>query len=656
MMLERMILVTALLASSILPAPAAGDGWRITATDYVAREYYGATMANGQLGIRPGKAPFSIDAVVMNHVFDFDHGAGVNTVMPGPVPFGLAMTVDGKRDWEVSRWQQTVDMLNAEHVTSFIADGSVKVTYTVRALRNMPFCVTMDVRAEALKTVSLCFENNPSMPSDWKDVRKTERSFRADAHPVTLTRYDALTRNGRYGMSMAVCPIGFENGRTLKKGEAASFTLAASIVTTLQCTDTVSESERQVIYIATSGGDRIVSAHRQAWEELWKGDIEIEGDPEAQRTVRLSLFNLYGSIREGSGLSIPPMGLTSRGYSGHVFWDAEMWMYPVLLLLQPALADEMLRYRLDRIKGAADKARMYGFKGLMYPWESDWDGEESTPVWALTGPREHHITADIAIAVWNRYLLTGDIVFLREYWPVLEGVAQFWESRATPNPDGSFSIIGVVGADENASNVDDNAFTNGAAIKALEAAVKAAGILGIDYPATWEKTASGIRIPEQDGVTMVYEGYDGRQCKQADPTLLSYPLGIISDARRIKADLAYYSTRIDMVNGPAMTWGMFAAQYARLGDRQSADEFFRRSYRPNLRPPFGVMAETPVAGNPYFTTGAGAMLQAVLYGFAGCDIGPEGLTVGKGILPEGWKSLTVKGVGPEKKVITVTGR
>lgn len=644
------LLVALLLA---LNTPAVSDGWKITATDYAAKDYFSATVASGQIGIRPGREPFSIGGVVLNNVFDFDEGAGVNTVMPGPVPFGLSMKVDGKGEWDVTQWQQTVDMLRAEHSTTFVADGKVRVTYTVRALRNMPFCVTMDVRAEALKAVTLDFENAPALPGDWKNVRKTERKFRADAHPIELTRYDALTRSSRYRMSMAVMPVGLENGKSLKKGESLSFTLAASIVTSLQCSDTVSESERQVIYIATGGSDAIISAHRKAWEELWKGDIEIEGDLEAQRTVRLALFNLYGSIREGSGFSIPPMGLTSRGYSGHVFWDAEMWMYPVLLLLQPALADEMLRYRLDRVKGAAEKAKMYGYKGLMFPWESDWDGEESTPVWALTGPREHHITADIAIAVWNRYLLTSDKEFLLEYWPILEGVAQFWESRVAANPDGSYSILGVVGADENASNVDDNAFTNGAAIRALEAAVSAARILGKEAPESWRTIAAGIRIPVKDGVTMVYEGYDGRRCKQADPTLLSFPLGIVTDPARINADLAYYSTRIDVVNGPAMTWGMFAASYARLGNRTAADEFFRRSYRPNLRPPFGVMAETPTSRNPFFTTGAGAMLQAVLYGFAGCDIGPDGLTVGKGLLPPGWKLLTVKGVGPERRTVTV---
>ena len=34
----------------------------------------------------------------------------------------------------------------------------------------------------------------------------------------------------------------------------------------------------------------------------------------------------------------------------------------------------------------------------MFPWESAESGVEETPVWAPSGPFEHHITARVAIA------------------------------------------------------------------------------------------------------------------------------------------------------------------------------------------------------------------------------------------------------------------
>lgn len=77
---------------------------------------------------------------------------------------------------------------------------------------------------------------------------------------------------------------------------------------------------------------------------MWQGDIEIEGDDEAQRVVRFALYNLYASCRAGSRLSIPPMGLSSQGYNGHIFWDTELWMYPPMLLLNEGIARSMVDY------------------------------------------------------------------------------------------------------------------------------------------------------------------------------------------------------------------------------------------------------------------------------------------------------------------------
>jgi trehalose/maltose hydrolase-like predicted phosphorylase len=70
-------------------------------------------------------------------------------------------------------------------------------------------------------------------------------------------------------------------------------------------------------------------------------------------------------------------------------------------------------------------------------------------------------------------------------------------------------------------------------------------------------------------------------------------------------------------------------------------------------PPFGVLAETAGGTNPYFATGAGGMLQAVLFGFGGLKITDEGIVQGEGKLPAAWTSLRITGVGPEGRTYTV---
>jgi trehalose/maltose hydrolase-like predicted phosphorylase len=169
--------------------------------------------------------------------------------------------------------------------------------------------------------------------------------------------------------------------------------------------------------------------------------------------------------------------------------------------------------------------------------------------------------------------------------------------------------------------------------------------------------AEGLRILESpEGVTLEYDGYDGRMIKQADVNLLAYPLGVVTDSERILNDLEYYESRIDMINGPAMTFSIFAIQYARLGLRKKAMEMFHRAYQPNIRSPFGVFAETPTSNNPYFMTGAGGLLQAVIFGFGGLEITDDGVVQRESVLPQGWRSLTIKGVGPEKKIFTINNR
>ena len=380
--------------------------------------------------------------------------------------------------------------------------------------------------------------------------------------------------------------------------------------------DPYNESERQITYAIHEGTDRLMAFHCQLWNELWQGDICIEGDDDAQRAVRFALFNLYS-------LSISPMGLSSQGYNGHIFGDTELWMYPPILLLNQGIAESMVNYRTNRLAAACKRAITHGYRGAMFPWESDDAGEESTPTFALTGPLEHHITADIAIACWNYYCVTHDLHWLRSHgYPLMKAVADFWVSRAERNEDGSYSIRSVVGADEYAIEVGKN-------IRILSFA---------------------------NGVTREHATYNGEMIKQSDANLLAYPLGIITDPKIWEKDMEYYTDRIDPKDGPAMSYSVFCVQYVRMGDAKKAYEMFRRCYEPNLRAPFGVIAETATSNNPYFATGAGGLLQAVINGFCGLQITDEGIVQVPSVLPKHWKKVTVTGVGPEKKSLRGAGK
>lgn len=604
--------------------------WQLHAVDIQA-PYAPAPMANGCIGILPQKEPFAVEHVMLNHVFDAASPHVVSRVMRGINPFCLSMKIDNKKvdSSNISDWQQTIDMRRAVHQTSFHTLEKADVSYELCALRNLPYAGLIRVTVQACKDMLLEVRSGMGIPDDYSQSSIRYREMEADGNRMYMLESDATSRLGYRRVASTssflfngeqIKPMYDEATRELffsiqlKKGETFCFSLVGSVCSSRDFFDPYNEAERQVIYAVHEGEEALMQAHYRLWDELWQGDIRIEGDDDAQRIVRFALFNLYSSCRGGSRLSIPPMGLSLQGYNGHIFWDTELWMYPPMLLLNQDIARSMLDYRFDRLPAARKKALAYGYRGAMFPWESDDSGEEATPTHALTGPFEHHITADIGIACWNYYCVTRDMRWLqREGYPLLKEIADFWTSRVTRNQDGSYSIHNVTGADEYANGVTDNAFTNGAASLALKYACQAAEICGEKVPEIWQEIGENIRVLQfENGVTREHSTYKGEMIKQADANLLAYPLGLITDEYRQRQDLEYYAERIDQKDGPAMSYSVYCVQYARMGDADNAYEMFRRCYEPNLRKPFGVISETPTSNNPYFMTGAGGLLQAVL--------------------------------------------
>jgi trehalose/maltose hydrolase-like predicted phosphorylase len=408
------------------------------------------------------------------------------------------------------------------------------------------------------------------------------------------------------------------------------------------------------IFAALEGRDRLLKRHEAAWEALWQSDIIVEGDVNVQRDIRFALYHLYSFARAGTAYSLSPMGLSGLGYNGHVFWDTELWMYPPLLILQPDIARSLLEYRYERLEMARKNAFSHGYQGAMFPWESSADGSEDTPVWALTGPFQHHITGCVGWACWKYYQVTKDKEWLRTRgYPILKEVADFWTSRVERNGPGHYDINNVIGANEWQENIDNNAFTNGMAITALRYAALAARTLGETPNPDWEHVADNIPILKfPDGTTKENATYNGVVIKQADANLLAYPLHIVNKPEDIRKDLEYYTPRMSP-EGPAMGNAILVLLYARLGEEEKAISLFSKSYKPNEVPPFGVLAETAGGTNPYFATGAGGMLQAVLSGFGGLDITEKGIEQRKTLLPKSWKSMKITGVGVEEKTFMV---
>ncbi len=662
------------------------DAWKIKTDKVDPTNYYGVTVANGMIGIVSSPEPFKVKDVVLAGAYDLYGRGRVSNFLKSFNLLNMYLEVDGKRidGKSASNMTQELDMKKASFTTTFDYADKASVAYTYYSLRHLPYTVLMDVTITPKKDIGITGASVMESPDALKDVQNYYNEIDRPHVVISLLTSSAKSPTGKllmcasntflfseaHGNEPRVIHEMWDNNmhlmkfsKKLKAGEAYRFSIAGSSITSAHHDDPLNEAERATIFAKLEGRERLLSFHTKAWDELWKSDIIIEAAGPAsagvaaqdQQDVHSMLYHLYSFSREGTALSPSPMGLSGLGYNSHVFWDTELWMYPAILVLHPEIAKSLVEYRYQRLDAAKRNAFSKGFKGAMFPWESAETGVEETPVWALSGPFEHHITACVGIAAWNYYCVTQDKQWLKEKgYPILSATADFWASRAERNGPGHYDIKNVVAADEWAENVDNNAFTNAAAKSNLQFATEAAKLLGVNPDPDWINVANNIPILKlETGVTREHAAYNGEGIKQADVNLLSYPLKQITDVAQIKKDLEYYSTRVPDEGTPAMTQAVFTTLYARLGDPEKAYHWFKEAYVPNLNPPFRVIAETKGGTNPYFATGAGGIVQSLLMGFGGLDITSTGIVQLKTSLPKQWKSLTLTGVGIQKKTFTV---
>jgi len=681
MMIKKLVITSALCAALATPFPTTAQtpapAWSIEATNINPANYYGITVANGMIGLVSSPEPMRVKDVVLNGAFDTYGRGRVSNILKIFNFANMYLDVDGRRvgAQDMRNYRQTLDMQKAALTTTFDVGDKVSVRQTMMALRHLPFSSLSMVEITAKKDCEIVPASVIESPENLKEVKNFYTEIDRPHVTVRLLTSVAKSPTGRHTVAASNSfifdePHGQEPRvihedwdynmhlakfyKKLKAGQTYRFSVVGSVSSTAHSPDPHNEAERLTIFAALERTERLLNRHNAEWAKLWQSDIVIEGDADAQKAVRSALYHLYAFSREGTAYSLSPMGLSGLGYTGHVFWDTELWMYPALLVLKPELAKSMLEYRYERMPMARQNALSHGYQGVMFPWESDADGQEATPVWALTGPFQHHITGDVGWAFWKYYQVTKDKEWLRTRgYPMLKEVADFWISRVETGKDGKYHINNVIGANEWQENIDDNAFTNGMAITSLRYASQAAQELGLTPNPQWKQVADNIPILTfPDGTTKENRTYDGVTIKQADANLLAYPLDIIRDEARIRKDLAYYAPRYSP-EGPAMGWSVLSTLYTRLGEPEKGYEWFVKSYKPNEVPPFGVLAETAGGTNPYFATGAGGMLQAVLNGFGGLEITDNGIVQLKTRLPKKWKSLTLKGVGPQQKTIQV---
>lgn len=407
--------------------------------------------------------------------------------------------------------------------------------------------------------------------------------------------------------------------------------------------------------------DQHLAAQARCSAEFWNSvDLAIDDDPVSEQALRVNLFHLRQSMAGDGKSSAAAKGLTGEGYGGHHFWDSEVFMLPALVNIAPALARDILAWRVGTLDNARAHARELNHeRGALYPWRTI-NGNECSAYFPA-GSAQYHINADIAFALKLYVDATGDDGLLLDGGAeVLFETARLWleVGRYNPRRDGAFCINQVTGPDEYTVLVDNDFYTNHMAKKHLQYAAATADQLASNHPfafrelarriglhsdeaSAWRHAAAAMYLPSADPKLGVFpqddtflerpaapaslcEKHSGRPllldfhpltiyrhqvCKQADVLHALVLDNVDTDAACRRRNFDYYEAIT--THDSTLSLPVFSIAAARAGARHKAWEYFQQTLQVDLDDLHGNTSH-----GVHLAAMAGSWM-ALVWGFAG---------------------------------------
>jgi len=283
-----------------------------------------------------------------------------------------------------------------------------------------------------------------------------------------------------------------------------------------------SNSAKEASEAHAAGFTTLQQEQSNAWAEIWRNcDVEIEGDDEAQQSIRFNIFQLFQTYTgDDSRLNIGPKGFTGEKYGGSTYWDTEAYCLPFYLATAPSdVARNLLVYRYNQLDKAIENAEKLGFTNgaALYPMVT-MNGEECHNEWEITF-EEIHRNGAIAYAVYDYINYTGDQAYMAEYGlEVLIGISRFWSQRVHYSENKQqWVMLGVTGPNEFENNVNNNWYTNKFAVWCLHYTRDQIAKLQQENPKRFAEIATKISFNEaelvrwNDIITNMYYPYDEKR-------------------------------------------------------------------------------------------------------------------------------------------------
>lgn len=661
-----------------------------------------AYLSNGVIGLRVGRNPMQEITGLLSGFSTLLERHEVEALAPIPcpkldivtgsqVPYGGRSMLTGPSS-RFAFESQTYDFANGELTTRFTyrpADGrDIACEHVIFCSRTSPTLYLSQLTLTAIADIdaTICVRLDAAdMPIETARIIRTAD---CDGSMLLVGRGDTAASKAGVSMITQWEGDGERQHKTLydyesraiescvvlrlKAGMPQRFSVITSCVPGALHHEPHLQAIRMIKLALWGGFDALREKNRAAWAEIWKGRVTVKGAGELwQDRLDSAFFYLNSTLHTSAPYSIAPCGLGHRFlYKGHVFWDTESFMFLLPLLTAPETAEALLDYRFDRLEAARNNARLQGYRGIQFPWQSFATGDEVTRPSAnqAGGAGEQHVNMDVALAFALYAHVTEDPVFIREKaWPVLRGVSQWIESRVTRTERG-YEILRVTGIDEGVDNVNNNAYTNIVCRKVLTEANRIGKQLGYPENRKWAQIAEGLIIPvhPEYGYIQQYEGVPLQDELSCELMMAYFPYcfraGKAMDEHTIRT---YIEHGLENQLVFPMLSGFLGIFPAWMGDREMSLRFFEKGCEPFLREPYMTSLEwvardgsEPDNMPTPFLTGRGALLAGVMLGLTRLNLlqDEDKWLEGPITLPQGWDAIVLERVYLKGRAARITAR
>lgn len=493
----------------------------------------------------------------------------------------------------------------------------------------------------------------------------------------------------------------------VEKGQTLCVEKYAAVATGRDGAGVCSQVKRHLQDISDRGFEKELQEHILAYEKMWeRADLSITGDAKLSHAVRFNIFHLMSTPSPTDNrVNIGAKLIHGEEYGGHAFWDTELFVLPFFNYVFPEIARNLTEYRYLLLPKARENARLSGYAGAKYPWESADTGEEECPSWTIdpdgtcyrchVAEYEHHVTAAVAYGARQYALISGDESFMDSMGlEILLQTARFWVSRMVYNVSRDrYEILNVTGPDEWHEPVNNNAYTNHLARWNVLEALSLLEQCRQKKPDIYQRLVSGLRLTDKEltlwrdragklflqaekGLIEQFDGYfqipdacvtewdengmpkmpaacagkRGMQrkiLKQADVVMLLHLMPYSFDMETQRENFRYYEQRT--LHRSSLSPSIHCMVGLRVGDDARAYQYLQRSAYVDLDNNQRNTREGLHAAS------AGGTWQCVTLGYCGMGVTPEGLLTFSPRLPKQWTQVDFRLMWRENLLrVTVT--